>query len=178
MDSSPSVGAVVSGQIKKRAWIYGRLPSRLQNWANQTDGQAQLREFDREWAVVWCASLNEKAITAHAALLRACEDRNQRVRAEGVKSLLRTEVPPAKALPMLTRRMLHDSACEIRSSAAFYIGLLYEKAEPALPALRQATNDSVWLVASSARQALERVEAAVAQKQAKEDPVPRMTEVR
>lgn len=128
-------------------------------------GETQDREFDREWAVACCAFLNTNAVAAHSALLRACEDRNPRVRAEAVKSLLRTEVPSEKALATLTNHLLHDRSPEIRSSAAFYIGLLHEKAAPALPALRQATNDPGWLVASRARESLEKVQAAIAQKQ-------------
>jgi HEAT repeat protein len=169
LNSGPPVSARVAEQLQKRNWIWAHLPKRVQRWTWNAIGEAQSREFDRQWAVACCGLLNENAVSAHAALLRACKDRNPAVRYEAVRTLLRTGVPVEQALPALTERMLHDSTSEVRWSAAFYIGLLEEKAEPALPALRLATNDQGAWVAGHALEALEKVEAALAQNKSKRE---------
>lgn len=165
--SRTTFSARVAARLKKSPSLYARLTVRTKKWITQAEVDAQYREMDREWAVTYCGSLNEQAAAAHPVLLRACKDPNPRVRFEAVRSLLRTEVPPEKALAALTDRMLHDSASEVRSSAAMYIGLLHETAEPAIPALRQATNDTGLWVSSKAREALEKIETAVAEKSRK-----------
>lgn len=101
----------------------------------QAEQEEDGREKDREWAVVLCGSLNNDAAAARAALIKACQDRNPAVRREAAKALLRTGVPPAQAVPILSRLLVSDSSPDVRCWAAFYIGLLQEEAQPALPAL-------------------------------------------
>jgi hypothetical protein len=172
--SRPSLGGRFAGELKKHYWFYGRLPRPISTWVSewvdQTEQKSTAREHDREWAVVWCASLNQDAASAHRALLRACRDPNPHVRAEAVKALLRTEVPPALAVPKLSSVLSCDSSAEVKGWAAFYLGLLHEQAEPALPALRQLTNSPHWLLGPRAREALEKIEFAVAQEHSKEEP--------
>jgi hypothetical protein len=164
-----SLANCLARQIKW--WPYGALPLRLREWAETEDQQQRSREIDREWAVVLCGSLNNNAAAARPALIRACQDPNSAVRREAAKALLRTGVPPAQALPVLSRLLLYDGSPDVRRWAAFYMGLLGEEAHRTLPALRQAANDPNEWLASRAREALRKVEEADALQTRRRDAV-------
>ena len=160
----PSFLRSLARALTERYWLECRLPAWLRTWTQRTVVEADTRERDRESAVVWCASLGPQASPAHPALLAACRDLDASVREAGVKSLARTEVPARIAVPLLSQRLLQDSSGSVRAWAAFYLGLFGEKAEAAIPALCQATNDPFWLTPSRAREALLRIETARATK--------------
>jgi len=127
--------------------------------------EEERRISDREWAVVWCASLGPDARAAHPAILAACRDLDSSVRAAAVKSLARIEVRPDQAIPLLSQILLQDCSGSVRGWAAFSLGLYGDNAEAAIPALRQATSDPYWLVPSRAREALKQIETAMAGKE-------------
>ena len=160
----PDFASSIACALTKRYWLECRLPAWLRTWAQRTVLEADRRKSDREWAVVWCASLGPEARAAHPALLSACRDLDPAVREAAVKSLARTEVPFRIAVPLLSQRLLQDSSGGVRAWAAFSLGLFGENAESAIPALRQATNDPFWLTPSRAREALQRIETAIATK--------------
>jgi HEAT repeat protein len=145
------------------------LPKPVLNWAERTVLDADRRITDREWAVVWCASLGADAKAAHPALIAACSDADWHVRKEAAKALVRTDVEPTVAVRILSQMVLGDR--EVRKYAADSLSLLHEKAEAAIPALRQAANDPNEWVASSAREALRKIEDASAPKKVSEDAV-------
>jgi len=95
------------------------------------------------------------------------------VRREAAKALVKTEVAPEVAVPILTQMMLRDSYYDVRSWAAYSLGLLGGKAQAAIPALRQATNDPYEGTRDWAREALKKVKnASTPRNQAQEPDLP------
>jgi HEAT repeat protein len=165
----PSLARRAARELTTRYWLRCRLPKPVLNWAERTVLDADRRISDREWAVVWCASLGADAKAAHPALIAACSDADWHVRKEAAKALVRTDVEPTVAVRILSQMVLGDR--EVRKYAADSLSLLHEKAEAAIPALRQAANDPNEWVASSAREALRKIEDASAPKKVSEDAI-------
>jgi hypothetical protein len=131
------------------------VPYCLESWASQKE---MLWGSDRYWAMLLCADLGVEARAVHALLIAACRDSDTSVRRDAARLLSNVEVPPEVAVPVLSQLMLHDGTYEVRSMAAYSLGQLGPNAEAAIPALRQATNDSYEGTRDWARKALERVE--------------------
>ncbi len=154
-----SLAAYAAGVMRKHPQLYLHLPTAwLRERVDRAIQEADRKATEREWAIVVCASLNQDAKTAHRALLAGCRDPAPGVRKEAAKALIRTDVQPAVAVPVLSRLLLQDSDSRVRYWAAFSLGLLHENAKEAVPALRRATNDPNAWVASRAAEALEKVE--------------------
>ena len=141
--------------IMNYRWSGHYVPSWAESWAWQKEW---LWRSDRFWAILFCADLGVGAKPAHAVLTAACRDPDPGVRREAARLLCMVELPPEVAVPILSQLMLRDSFYEARSAAAGSLGELGQKAEAAIPALRQATNDAYAGTRDSARRALERVE--------------------
>jgi hypothetical protein len=135
------------------------VPNRLESWASQKE---YLWSSDRYWAMLLCADLGVEARAVHALLIAACRDSDSSVRRDAARLLSNVEVPPEVAVPVLSQLMLHDGYYEVRSMAAYSLGQLGPGAQAAIPALRQATNDSYEGTRDWVRKALERVENASA----------------
>jgi len=144
--------------ITTRYWLGAHLPQRIRDWAERATREEERRADDREWAVVWCASLGSNAWAARPALIAACQDADWRVRKEAGRALVRSEVSPAVAVPILSQMVLEDSNLVVRYWAASSLGLLHEQAKAAIPALRQVTNHPNEWLSSRAREALREVE--------------------
>ncbi len=163
-----SLNVYAAAVVRAHPRLYLHLPTAwLRERADRAIQEADHQATDREWAVVVCASLNQDAKAAHPALIAACRDPAPGVRKEAAKALVRTDVDPAVAVPVLSRLMLKDSDSTVRYWAASSLGLLHENAKAAVPALRLATNDSNAWVASRAAEALEKVETAIMAKDEK-----------
>jgi hypothetical protein len=150
--------------ILTHTWVYGHVPSGIQSWAWQKDMTAV---GDRCWAIMLCAELGTNAYAAHPSLIAACRDSECNVRREAAKAVARTGVPSDIAVRLLSEMMLRDSYYDVRSWAAYSLGVLGEKAQTAIPALCQATNDPYEGTRSWARQALAKVENETNQKNRK-----------
>jgi hypothetical protein len=159
-----SLSTCLAHELMAQRRIYERLPTRLLLWKQAVISEAEKREADRKWAIVWCASLGPAATAAHTAFLKACEDGNWQVREEAARALIRTDAPPSLAIPLLSKMLLQDSNVCVRYWAAASLELVPEEAQPAIPALRRATHDSNQWFASRAREALRRIEAATTPK--------------
>ncbi len=157
-----SFNSYAAGVLRAHPQLYLHLPTAwVRERADRAIQEADREATDRELAVVVCASLNQKAKAAHTALLAACQDPARGVRKEAAKALVRTDVDPAIAVPVLSGLMLQDGDSTVRYWAAASLGLLHENAKAAVPALRRATNDSNAWVASRAAEALEKAEKAI-----------------
>lgn len=143
------------GWLRNHRVLFDRLPSGLRS---KLDNYLSDEILDRSWAIMMCADIGSEAKSANPALVNACRDPEWAVRREAAKALPKTGVPPVVAVPILAQMMLRDSYYEVRAWAASSLGLLVEKSQAAIPALRQATNDPNGWPASWAREALERVE--------------------
>ena len=139
--------------IRRRNGHY--VPARLESWASRKE---DFWRSDRYWAMLLCADLGVEAKAAHALLIAACRDSDAVVRRDAARLLSNVKVPPEAAVPVLSQLMLHDANYEVRSMAAYSLGQLGPTAQAAIPALRQATNDSYEGTRDWARKALERVE--------------------
>jgi HEAT repeat protein len=142
-----------------------RLPIPASGWLEQAALEADRRQADREWAVLWCASLGPAASAAHTTFLRTCEDADWQVRKEAARALIRTDAPASHAIPMLSKMLLQDSNVCVRYWAAASLELAPQEAQAAIPALRRATNYNNEWFASRAREALRRIETASTSKQ-------------
>jgi hypothetical protein len=145
------------------------VPNRLESWASQKE---YLWSSDRYWAMLLCADLGVEARAVHALLIAACRDSDTSVRRDAARLLSNVEVPPEVAVPVLSQLMLHDGYYEVRSMAAYSLGQLGPGAQAAIPALRQATNDSYEGTRDWVRKALERVENASAATKERSDVTP------
>jgi hypothetical protein len=154
----PSPLSRAARAITTRYWLGSHLPQPIRDWAERTAWEENRRVDDREWAVVWCASLGSNAWMAHPALIAGCRDADWHVRKEAGRALVRTDVSPAVAVPILSEMVLQDSNFVVRYWAASSLGLLHEQAQAAIPALRQVTNHPNWWLSSRAREALREVE--------------------
>ena len=136
--------------------LLGRpLPSAFQDWINQ---RFYRELWDRAYAIELCSTIGPEAKGAHAVLIRTCSDPYWGIRRSAVKSLVKTEVPPKTAVPILSQISLKDPVYEVQEEAAKCLGLLGEKAKSAVPALRMAATNGHPAVKWSARWALERIE--------------------
>ena len=139
--------------LKKHQWLFARLQTKRENSMND-------EIVDRSWAIMICADIGPEAKSANPAIMNACCDPQWSVRREAAKALPKTGVPPAVAVPILSRMLLHDDYYEVRAWAAYSLGLLGEESKAAIPALRTATNDPNGWPASWARKALEKIQSA------------------
>jgi len=165
-EKPPSLACAIVNRRRNGHYV----PIRLESWASQKE---DLWRSDRYWAMLLCADLGVEAKAVHALLIAACRDSDPCVRRDAARVLSSVKVSPAIAVPVLSQLMLQDGDCEVRSMAAYSLGQLGPAAQDAIPALRQATNDSYGGTRDWARKALERVEKeSTAKKERSDDPPP------